>query len=133
MSVTGNNYLTPTATLSNPFPSGFLQPSGSALGTSTNLGSSIVFVNPTLRNPYVARWELSVQYQLPKQFVLEVAYIGNRGNHLPIVTQLDYIPAQYLSTSLLRNSTLVNQLAAATPNPAPKGKPPEPAVAAKRV
>jgi hypothetical protein len=117
MTVTGNNYLTPTATLSNPFPSGVLQPSGSALGAATNLGSSIVFVDPHLLNPYVARWELSVQYELPKQFVLEVAYIGNRGNHLPIVTQLDSIPAQYLSTSLLRNSTLVNQLSASTTNP----------------
>ena len=34
MTVTGNNYLTPTATLSNPFPSGVLQPSGSALGAA---------------------------------------------------------------------------------------------------
>ncbi len=117
MTVTGNNYLTPSATLSNPFPSGILQPSGSLLGTATNLGSSIVFVDPHLLNPYVARWELSIQYQLPKQFVLEVAYIGNRGNHLPIVTQLDAIPAQYLSTSLLRNNTLVNTLSGTTANP----------------
>ena len=118
MSVTGNSYLTPTATLLNPFPSGILQPVGSGLGTSTNLGTSIVIVDPNMRNPYVARWELSVQYELPKQFVLEVAYIGNRGNHLPIVTQLDGIPARYLSTSLLRNNALVTQLGTtATANP----------------
>ena len=117
MTVTGNNYQTPSATLSNPFPSGILQPSGSSLGSSTNLGSSIVIVDPNLRNPYVARWELSVQYQLPKQFVLEVAYIGNRGNHLPIVTQLDYLPAQYLSTSLVRNANVVNLLTGTTANP----------------
>ena len=118
MSVTGNNYLTPTATLSNPFPGGaILQPSGSSLGASTNLGSSIVIMDPNLRNPYVARWELGIQHQLPKQFVLEVAYIGNRGNHLPIVTQLDYLPAKYLSTSLLRNATVVSQLTGTTANP----------------
>ena len=118
MTVTGNTYLSPSATLSNPFPGGvFVQPSGSSLGASTNLGSSIVFVNPALRNPYVARWQLGVQHELPKQFVLEVAYIGNRANHLPIVTQLDYIPRQYLSNSLLRNTTLINQLTATTTNP----------------
>ena len=117
MTVTGNNYLTPAATLSNPFPGGILRPSGSSLGAATNLGSSIVFVDPNLRNPYVARWELSIQHELPKQFVLEVAYIGNRGNHLPIVTQLDAIPAQYLSTSPVRNNSLVNQLTGAVPNP----------------
>jgi hypothetical protein len=118
MTVTGNNYLTPSATLSNPFPGGaFVQPSGSTLGTSANLGSSIVYVNPALRNPYVARWELGIQHELPKQVVLEVAYVGNRANHLPIVTQLDYIPAKYLSTSLLRNSALISQITATTPNP----------------
>ncbi len=36
-------------------------------------------MNPNLRNPYVVRWELSIQRQLPKQFVLEVAYIGNHA------------------------------------------------------
>jgi len=117
MTVTNNNYLTPATTLSNPFPSGFVQPSGSTLGASTNLGSSIVFVDPSLRNPYVARWQLGVQHELPKQMVLEVAYIGNRANHLPIVTQLDYIPRQYLSNSLLRNSALITQLTATTANP----------------
>jgi len=115
--ITGNSYLTPTTTLSNPFPSGFVTPSGSSLGASANLGSSIVIVDPKVRDPYVVRWQLSVQHELPKQFVLEVAYIGNRANHLPIVTQLDAIPRQYLSTSLLRNATIVSQLTATTANP----------------
>ena len=117
MNVTNDNYATPAGTLSNPFPAGILAPSGSKLGSGTNLGSSIIFVDPNVRNPYVVRWELSVQYQLPKQFVLEVAYIGNRGNHLPIVTQLDYIPAQYLSTSPIRNNTVNSLLTGQVPNP----------------
>ena len=117
MTVTGNNYVSPSATLSNPFPSGILQPSGNKLATSTNLGSNIVFVDPNPRNPYVGRWELSIQYELPKQFVLEVAYIGNRANHLPIVTQLDAIPAQYLSTSPLRNNAIVSEFTGNATNP----------------
>ncbi len=117
MTVTGNNYLSPAATLSNPFPNGFVQPVGAANGASTNLGSSIVFVNPNLRNPYVIRWELSIQHQLPSQVVLEVAYIGNRANHLPISTQLDYLPRKYLSTLLLRDANTVTLLTGTVPNP----------------
>src|SRR6185369_1280074 len=41
MSVTNNNYLNPAATLSDPYPTGFLTPVGAAKGTSTNLGNSI--------------------------------------------------------------------------------------------
>ncbi len=119
MTITTNNYLSPAATLSNPFPGGsILQPTGSSLGTSTYLGqSNLAFMDPNLRNAYEARWELSVQRELPKQVVLEVAYIGSRANHLPIETQLDYIPAQYLSKSLLRDNNVNSQLTGTTANP----------------
>ena len=118
MTVTSNNYLSAAATLSDPFPGGsILQPTGASKGLNTNLGSTIVYMNPTPRNPYSARWELSVQRELPKMFVLEVAYVGNRSNHLPIETQLDYIPANFLSRSLVRDGNVINQLSATTPNP----------------
>jgi hypothetical protein len=118
MVVTGNNYVSPSATLANPFPNGILSPTGSALGYSTNLGSSITVMDPNIRDAYVLRWELSIQRELPKGFVLEVAFIGNRANHLPIETQLDYIPAQYLSTSPFRNATVISNLTTVTiPNP----------------
>jgi hypothetical protein len=114
---TNNNYLTPAATLENPFPNGFLLPVGSANGVNSNLGQSITFYNPNPRDPYTVRWQLSIQRQLPLDTVLEVAYIGSHALHLPISTQLDYIPAQYLSKSLLRDNTVINQLSGTTPNP----------------
>jgi hypothetical protein len=118
ITATTNNYLSPFATLSDPFPgASILQPTGASKGTSTNLGSTIVFMNPNLRNAYAARWELSVQHELPKQFVLEVAYVGNRANHLPIETQLNYIPAQFLSKSLVRDGSVISTLSTTTPNP----------------
>src|SRR5205085_11872944 len=58
-----------------------------------------------------------VQRQLPGQMVLEVVYIGNHGVHLPITTQLDYIPRQYLSTSPLRDQATINAVTATVPNP----------------
>jgi hypothetical protein len=114
---TNNNYLTPATTLSDPFPSGFLLPAGSSKGVSTNLGQTITFYNPNVRNPYSIRWQLSIQRQLPFDTVLEVAYIGSHTVHLMINTQLDYIPAQYLSKSLVRDNNVINALSATTANP----------------
>ena len=115
---TNNNFLTPAATLSDPFPTGFQLPVGSSKGASSNLGQNIVFYNPDPRNPYSIRWQFSLQRQLPFDTVLEVAYIGSHALHLPITTQLDYVPAQYLSKSLLRDNTVINQLSVIpVPNP----------------
>jgi hypothetical protein len=114
---TNNTYLTPAASLSDPFPNGFLQPVGAAKGTSTNLGQSITIYNPNIRNPYAVRWQLSIQRQLPFNMVLEAAYIGSHAVHLLIDRQLDYIPAQFLSKSLLRDDAVVTALNAATANP----------------
>jgi hypothetical protein len=36
---------------------------------------------PTLRNPYVQSWNLSIQREIAKDTVLEVRYVGNRTNH----------------------------------------------------
>jgi hypothetical protein len=114
---TGDNYLSPSATLSDPFPSGILHPSGASAGAATFLGQSISFFNPHVRNPYYIRWNFGVQRQLPGSIVLEVAYIGSHALHLPINTQLNYIPRQYLSTSILRDQNTINLLSGSVANP----------------
>jgi hypothetical protein len=115
---TNDNYLTPASSLSNPFPGGILQPSGSAKGAGTFLGQAITFFNPNLSNPYSLRWNFGVQRQLPGQFVLEVAYIGNHAVHLLTSNiQLDTIPRQYLSTSPVRDNATINLLSGSVPNP----------------
>src|SRR5206468_2289376 len=45
------------------------------------------------------------------------AYVGNHSVHLPVTTQLDFIPRQYLSTSLTRDNTTINFLNTTVPNP----------------
>lgn len=101
---TNDNYLTPAATLNNPFPSGFLSPSGSSLGLLTFAGQSVSFMNPNVKNPYSLRWNLGVQQSLSSNLMLEVVYIGNHSVHLPIdFTQLNGIPRQFLSTLGVRD------------------------------
>src|SRR5207244_808206 len=45
-------------------------------------------------------------------------YVGNHGVHLPVyVTQLNGIPAQYLSTSPVRDQNTITALTASVANP----------------
>ena len=77
-----NSYLTPYSTLSNPFPDGIQQPTGSSLGLATYLGKDITFYNPHPLNPYSMRWDLGIQHELRHDMVFEVAYVGTRGRNL---------------------------------------------------
>src|ERR1700726_4636630 len=117
MAVTNNNYLSPANTLADPFPNGILMPAGASAGASTFLGPQGKFFDPPARNSYSMRWDVGIQRQLPGQFVLEVAYIGNHAVHLPINKQLDYIPRQFLSALNSRATTTINALTGTVANP----------------
>lgn len=105
------------ATLTNPFPNGFLQPSGSAGGLSTGLGNSVSFFNPNIKSPYSERWQLALQRGLPGNSVLEVSYVGSHAVHQILNRNFDALPDQYLSTSPFRDQTTINLLTSAVPNP----------------
>lgn len=116
--VVPTNFLSPTATLSNPFPSGVLRPVGSSEGLATFDGQTVSFLNPDMHDTYSIRWNAGFEHTFSANNVLEVMYMGNHGEHLPIaVTQLNVIPRQYLSTLPVRDTTVVNALTATAPNP----------------
>jgi len=117
LNVTLNNGLTFIETLSNPFQGGIIAPKGAADGAQTFLGQSITFFNPRPLSPYMQRWQLSVQRELPGGFVTEISYVGNRGTHLEYTRNLNATPIQYLSTSPTRDQTRINYLSANVPNP----------------
>ncbi|MBV9084413.1 MAG: TonB-dependent receptor [Acidobacteriaceae bacterium] len=113
-----NSYLTPHATLTNPFTDGILQPTGSSLGLATYLGRTFDFMNPYPLNPYSLRWEFGLQHQLGKSMVFEAAYIGNHAVHLPVdKTNINYTPAQYLSKLPYRDQPTIDYLSAVVANP----------------
>ena len=109
--------LTYVAPLASPFPGGFVQPIGNSLGAMTSVGNSISFFNPTLKTPYSKRWELSIQRQIGKQVLAEVAYVGNHGSALITSRQLNAIPRQYYSTSLVRDQTAIDFFTKNVTNP----------------
>ncbi len=112
-----DNGQTFVATLANPFPNGFAQPVGTAQGLGTFMGQGIKFYNPNLLNPYNQRWEMSLQRSFAKEFVLEAAYIGNRGSQIRIGRNLNALPGQYYSTSPVRDQNAINFQSAAVTNP----------------
>jgi hypothetical protein len=110
--------VTPLVTLSNPFPNGFLAPAGNSAGLGTFEGQTLSFLAPEMQNPYSIRWDFDIQQALPKNMMLEVAYVGDHSVHVPVPqTQLNAIPDQYLSTLPTRDATVNSALSASTPNP----------------
>ena len=117
LNATNDNYLTPAATLNNPYPSGFLSATGSKLGLATFAGQGISFMNPNVKSPYSLRWNFGIQQSLGSNLMLEMVYIGNHSVHLPInYTQLNGIPRQFLSTMGTRDPSQT-YLANSVPNP----------------
>lgn len=79
----------------NPFPS--RPPSrGIDFGAAGFLpfgGSSIYFVNPHLRTPYIFQYNLSLQQRLPSAMVAEVSYSGSSSHKLTAVIDVNpFVP-----------------------------------------
>jgi len=88
---------TPASRLSDPFPSGVVQPAGAAGGMGTLLGQSPHFASTQGRVPYVHSFSFGVQRQLPGQIVVDAAYVGSRTNALRTLRPFNEISLQSLA------------------------------------
>ncbi len=106
-----NGGLTPYNNLSNPFPQGILQPPGrNPSYQQTLLGQGLTLAQPQNPYGYAQQWNFDVQQELGNGVLLDVAYAGAKGTHLPIESpQIDQLPDKYLS--------LGNKLIKQVPNP----------------
>jgi hypothetical protein len=71
--------------LSNPFPNGVVPvfntpPSGLA----NNLGTTLNTVLRSQRTPTTYNFNMNVEYQFPREVVLDLGYVGSRGLFLPM-------------------------------------------------
>jgi hypothetical protein len=112
-----DNGLTYVATTANPLPGGLIAPLGPAGGLTTNLGQAISFYDLDRRRPYSQRWSFGLQQLLPASFLVEAEYVGNKAIRLPVTRELNNLPAEYLSTSNVRDQNTINFLTAQFPNP----------------
>ena len=115
--------------LANPWPAGLPLPSqfpilpviGQFNGKYTSAGAPI-FVNADgspgvsqslygftrgLVTPYVQQYNLTVQYQLPKGWIVETGYLGSRGIHLLVEPSLNQALLVNSSNPLVYNNSLI--------------------------
>ena len=68
---------TPANRLSNPYPTGLLEPLGSSAGLSTALGTNINYHIRDREIPEYHQYSIGVQRQLPWRSVLDVSFVGS--------------------------------------------------------
>lgn len=128
---TNDNFATQSATLENPFPSGFTGPQGKQYGQFANWG----YQNPNdlgtmaARDADIFQWNVGVERLLPSQIVLGVDYSANRSTHLPWsgTNNRAYIPSALLAQitaavtptdpTCIDDGCVSNFLATQVPNP----------------
>jgi len=85
--------------LSNPEPLGITPPFGrnqALIDVQGNGNEAPLANNPA---PYVQQWNFDIQRQLPGNLLVDVAYAGSKGTHLPMHDQnLNQMPDQFLPT-----------------------------------
>lgn len=107
--------VTPTHTLSNPFPSGLQPPSGNSQGYLTGIGNSLTVLDQYRRSPIVQQYSMDIQKAFPGRIVMQIGYTGSKGRNLQPSTiglgtyNINQLPDQDLS--------LGSQLASKVPNP----------------
>jgi len=84
---------TPANTLSNPFPSGLILPTGNTLGSLTALGTNVTGALYNVGRGYSQQWNFTIQHQPFENWLFELGYVGNRGVHLFMYSQnLNWLP-----------------------------------------
>ncbi|MBI4875402.1 MAG: TonB-dependent receptor [Acidobacteria bacterium] len=108
---------TPANNLSNPFPSGVLQPPGSSLGLMTLLGQGPSFVNPDVQLSYVHQFSFGIQRQLPGNMSIDASYVGSRTMAVPVSKGYNDIGVELLDKGNPQKGGNPNWLNEQLPNP----------------
>jgi hypothetical protein len=105
--------ITPTTSLTNPFPDGYNFFTGRANGLTTQVGFTIWDGWPdALRANYNQQWNFAIQRQFGGRTMMEVAYAGNKGTNLAYF--LPSVELNQLNPQLL---SMGNALLTQVPNP----------------
>jgi hypothetical protein len=118
---TTNGGQTPAAgwNFATPLPGGIIQPPKRSADPVTGfqyvlLGSGVTQNWASNPYPYAQQWNFGVQQQLGSSFVVDVAYAGTKGTHLPFYSlSRAALPDSYLGA----DSATITNLANTSPNP----------------
>ncbi|HEY3136508.1 MAG TPA: carboxypeptidase regulatory-like domain-containing protein [Blastocatellia bacterium] len=79
------------ASLANPFQAGFVSP------PSTGVGGGLTTAFRKWITPFNQQWNLNIQRALTRDMIVEVAYVGSRGEHIWINRNRNAVDTKYLS------------------------------------
>jgi hypothetical protein len=101
----------PTNLLRNPFPQGYVLPTGRALGAMSGVGFGLNSAwADEMSTPYNQQWNFSIQRHITNAMMVEVSYAGNKGTHNELAQgDLGQLRPEQL--------TPANNLLALVPNP----------------
>jgi hypothetical protein len=107
--------LTPSGSISDPFPNGVVPPQGNALGLLTGAGGVVDFADPASKPGYVQQYSLDYQREMPGNSVLSFGYMGSRSERLSLGGTSDAtVNINQLAPEYLALGTGLQQL---VPNP----------------
>ena len=108
--------------LSNPFPSGLIQPPGAGRGLATLAGDNISFNDPGRHVPYVYQYSTGIQVEMPRGVLIEANYSGSQTRWLPVSRNINALSVSQLAlgTAYL-NTGVPNPFYGVLPPSTPRG------------
>ncbi len=118
-----NGNISPHDVLSNPFPNGITPPPQRSPGYQQALyGQNILTQSPDNLLGYTQQWNFDVQRQLTGNALVDVAYAGAKGTHLPLQNyDVNYLTIPQLSLGSTLTNTVPNPFYGKVPSTSPLG------------
>lgn len=108
---------TPATSLSNPYPSGIVTPTGSSLGLETLLGQSLGPVDHEHKPPRMYFGAVGMEYQMPWSTTMQVMYVSNATRRYQVSKGINALPSQYFSEGAsVLNAKVPNPMAGLIPS-----------------
>jgi hypothetical protein len=115
--VTTIDGVTPSASMSNPFPTGLLQPVGNSQGLATDLGLGLgVNYNDRIL-PKSTQYSFGIQRTIWGGVLADVSYVGNYTTGLAVGAGLNFLPTSELGKAAsYYTERITNPMAGLLPN-----------------
>jgi len=75
---------------------GYVTPSAATRTPDALNAQSVTYVPPLQPLGYAEQWQVGVQHQIRGGFLIDVAYVGDRGVHLPFTKDINQVPGNKL-------------------------------------
>ncbi|HKX32553.1 MAG TPA: carboxypeptidase regulatory-like domain-containing protein, partial [Blastocatellia bacterium] len=111
-----------TTIFSDPFPvradgTRFNTPIGNSLGLMAGIGTNIGYIPLDWKHARQHRWRFSLQRELSRNMVFELAYVGASADNLSVSKRIDVLPEPYWVKGLFRNNATADNLNSQVRNP----------------